>query len=268
MQSDASATAAIVASPATWNSAETKNKIPSHPQPKCEPFSHISPGLVIAFGKSIDAKPHRHTLWQLCLPTLSAELNGQPFDKAKVIPPNQSHQLQMEQGWIILAEPESRVGAAFSQLPTEFASQPNRTLGGLYHALAAQPELVNALKQQGYTISDSRIRKLQAQLDSCLSGHCLKPDKWRAKEIADWLALSESRFLHLAREQLGIAWRPYLLWRRLLCAVRAIKNGANTTQAAHLAGFSDAAHLSRTLKRTFGMTSSELLASFTLNKNK
>jgi len=39
-----------------------------------------------------------------------------------------------------------------------------------------------------------------------------------------------------------------------MCAVQAILNNTSATEAAHLAGFSDSAHLSRTFKNTFGMT--------------
>jgi len=60
--------------------------------------------------------------------------------------------------------------------------------------------------------------------------------------------------LHLFREQMGIAWRPYLLWRRTISAVEAILTGSSATEAAHLAGFSDSSHLSRTFRSLFGMS--------------
>ena len=72
--------------------------------------------------------------------------------------------------------------------------------------------------------------------------------------MANQLALSESRFLHLFSKELGIAWRPYLLWRRIICVIQALINGSSATDAAHLAGFSDSAHLSRTFRNNFGMT--------------
>lgn len=128
--------------------------------------------------------------------------------------------------------------------------------------LAQFPKLAAAIKANPYQCRDQRLLKLLARLDNCFTGECLKPEQWRAREVANWLAISESRFLHLVKAELGIAWRPYLLWRRLLCAVQAVKHGQNATEAAHLAGFSDSAHLSRTIKSTFGMTSKQLLSSF------
>ncbi|MEL7400001.1 MAG: AraC family transcriptional regulator, partial [Pseudomonadota bacterium] len=108
----------------------------------------------------------------------------------------------------------------------------------------------------GLTIDrlDPRLQHLLQQLDGCLEGNCLTPEHWLAAEVSANLALSESRFLHLFRQQMGIAWRPYLLWRRLLCAVQQMAHGLSATAAAHQAGFADSAHLSRTFRSTFGMT--------------
>jgi AraC family transcriptional regulator len=70
--------------------------------------------------------------------------------------------------------------------------------------------------------------------------------------------LSTSRFTHLFRQQTGLSLTRYLLWTRLLTAVAVIAQGANTTAAAHQAGFADLAHMSRTFRQTFGVMPSEL----------
>ena len=91
-------------------------------------------------------------------------------------------------------------------------------------------------------------------MDDCIAGKCVKPDVWRAHEVATQLSLSTSRFLHLFREQMGIPWRRYLLWRRIICAIQSMLAGCSATDAAFATGFSDSAHLSRTFKSNFGMT--------------
>jgi AraC-like DNA-binding protein len=53
--------------------------------------------------------------------------------------------------------------------------------------------------------------------------------------------------------------RPYLRWLRLQQALSGIARGANLTEAAHAAGFSDSAHLSRSFRSTFGIAPSALL---------
>ncbi|GAA3166468.1 hypothetical protein GCM10020001_109770 [Nonomuraea salmonea] len=43
-----------------------------------------------------------------------------------------------------------------------------------------------------------------------------------------------------------------MLWMRLRLALYALADGATLTDAAHAAGFSDAPHLSRTIRRMMG----------------
>jgi AraC-like DNA-binding protein len=77
-------------------------------------------------------------------------------------------------------------------------------------------------------------------------------------KLAGIAGLSESRLMHAFTESLGIALRPYILWLRLQHACRELSNGASVTEAAVRAGFSDAAHLSRTFRRMLGTTPSEI----------
>lgn len=75
--------------------------------------------------------------------------------------------------------------------------------------------------------------------------------------IAAAVSLSPGRFAHLFREQTGLAVRRYLLWLRLRDAIEEVAGGSSLTEAAHAAGFSDAAHLTRTFRRMFGVAPSE-----------
>lgn len=70
--------------------------------------------------------------------------------------------------------------------------------------------------------------------------------------------LSPSRLRHLFVEQTGLAFKTYLLWRRLVRALDTYSQGSSLTEAAHDAGFSDSAHFSRAFKRTFGAPATTL----------
>lgn len=70
--------------------------------------------------------------------------------------------------------------------------------------------------------------------------------------------LSSERYRHLFVEALGLPYRRYLLWRRVLWAFVALKQGDDVTTAAHAAGFADAAHFARTLKGMFGITATQI----------
>jgi len=228
-------------------------------------FVEIKPGYILAYGEAIDAETHSHPLWQLCLPLGEAELNDTVFTGGFIINPGEKHKVSMPCGWILLAEPESLLGEFLSKLDrSELPSVKEEgtdkdSFIGLWSDTKIK-ELLNTPKT--ICITHSKIQSLVNMLDSCFEGGCIKPEHWRARQVAESLAISESRFLHLVKEQVGIAWRPYLLWRRLLCAVREIMNGKSATEAAYIAGFSDSAHLSRTIKNTFGMTLTSLLISF------
>jgi AraC-like DNA-binding protein len=78
------------------------------------------------------------------------------------------------------------------------------------------------------------------------------------ESLARLVGLSPSRLMHAFTTSIGTPLRPYLAWLRLQRAAAAIVGGASLVTAAHDAGFSDAAHMTRTFRRMFGMTPSSL----------
>ncbi|MEO6004496.1 MAG: helix-turn-helix domain-containing protein [Opitutus sp.] len=71
--------------------------------------------------------------------------------------------------------------------------------------------------------------------------------------------LSPSRFAHLFKQQLGLPFRRYLLWRKVTRAMLVIGREGTATAAAHAADFADAAHLTRTFCQMFGIPPSVFL---------
>jgi AraC-like DNA-binding protein len=78
--------------------------------------------------------------------------------------------------------------------------------------------------------------------------------------LAEIAGLSASRFMHVFTASVGVPMRPYILWLRLQRACGELMKGANATEAAHSAGFSDAAHMTRTFRRMLGTTPAEVVA--------
>jgi AraC-like DNA-binding protein len=79
------------------------------------------------------------------------------------------------------------------------------------------------------------------------------------EEAAELVHLSPGRFAHLFKEQLGLPYRRYLLWRKLLRAMLAIGRESNIAAAAHASDFADAAHLTRTFHQMFGIPPSVMM---------
>lgn len=73
------------------------------------------------------------------------------------------------------------------------------------------------------------------------------------RRISSDVRLSEGRLSRLFRRDLGLPYRPYRRWRRVQQAFLLMKKGANLTEAAIGAGFSDSAHFSRTIRNLFGV---------------
>jgi AraC-like DNA-binding protein len=72
------------------------------------------------------------------------------------------------------------------------------------------------------------------------------------RELSARVNLSAGRLTHLFSDRIGVSIRYYRLWRRMRDALGLIAADRNFTDAAHAAGFADAAHLSRTFRRMFG----------------
>jgi len=86
------------------------------------------------------------------------------------------------------------------------------------------------------------------------------PGRVRLADVARAVRLSESRLSHLFTSELGLPFRPYVLWARLRAALPPVSAGASLTEAAHAAGFADSAHLTRVVRRMMGRPPSALTA--------
>jgi AraC-like DNA-binding protein len=84
------------------------------------------------------------------------------------------------------------------------------------------------------------------------------PGSLRSRDLARGACLSEDRFLHLFKEQLGITLRHYIIHQRLLRATADILAGSSVTRAAIDAGFVDSAHFSRRFFALAGFPPSRL----------
>ncbi|MCY1205390.1 YSIRK-targeted surface antigen transcriptional regulator [compost metagenome] len=77
-------------------------------------------------------------------------------------------------------------------------------------------------------------------------------------ELSEVACLSPSRLTHLFREQAGVSIKNYLLWAKVRRSVQQFAGGRPLAEIALDGGFADAAHMSRTFQRSFGLPPSFL----------
>jgi AraC-like DNA-binding protein len=103
------------------------------------------------------------------------------------------------------------------------------------------------------------VRKVLPVIREELDGH----RRVSLKRMAAIVGLSDSRLMHVFTTSVGIPLRRYILWLRLQRAYgEMMMLGATLTEAAHRAGFADAAHMSRTTKRMCGANTKAALKTF------
>ncbi|HJZ75362.1 MAG TPA: helix-turn-helix transcriptional regulator [Vicinamibacterales bacterium] len=111
-------------------------------------------------------------------------------------------------------------------------------------------------------LNETRPRRIEPRVRRVLRylrREGLERNRVSLSRLAEIAQLSPSRLMHVFTQSLGIPLRPYLLWLRVQVSAGALVSGHSVTEAAHLAGFADAAHLTRTFRRTLGTTPRELV---------
>lgn len=77
--------------------------------------------------------------------------------------------------------------------------------------------------------------------------------------LAERACVSYYRLSHLFTQEMGVSLRQYQSSFKVIVAVRMLGEGMSLTDAAHAAGFSDSAHLSRVWTKAFGAPPSYFL---------
>jgi AraC-like DNA-binding protein len=102
---------------------------------------------------------------------------------------------------------------------------------------------------------DHRIKRVLRALPNRLA----EAEAVSLNAVAASVGLSPSRFMHLFTTSVGVPLRPYVLWLRLQCGAGELARGRSVADAAYAAGFSDAAHFTRTFRRMIGATPRQVL---------
>lgn len=200
----------------------------------------LAEDFALLFGKAGVTSQHAHYAHQVLLSTTSpitVHVEGkQVTDRCVLIPSMQRH--------AILEAPE----LLFTVYAEPLAMSGGTLQAKVMQADASLPALADAIRGARAPVGlDPRVARALASVDALLAS------KVSAKNLADNVHVSLSQLERLMGAQVGLPVRRLVLWRRLRLAIALVLEGQPLTSAAHLAGFSDSAHFSRTMRATFGV---------------
>lgn len=239
---------------------------------------YLWPHRALYLGLSPDNELHRHHAAQLCV-SLDAPLTvWQANEKAPsamtgvLIPPDLPHRIDAGSSRILALylEPESeecvRLLAPLqkdSSVELVSISPEHESIDALRHladvGAAAGLAWNTCMQALGLGSSPPRPAERDARVDAVIGiirsqlGRNVSVD-----ELAGKVNLSQSRLIHLFSRDVGIPIRRFAVWWRMREAINRVSGGASLTEAAHAAGFSDAAHMSNTFRQMFGFAPSSL----------
>ena len=83
-------------------------------------------------------------------------------------------------------------------------------------------------------------------------------NKISCQKVANAVYLSQSRFSHLFKQQIGMTFSAYIIYQRLMYVYTQILKGESITAASISAGFSSSAHFADANRRIFGISASSI----------
>lgn len=231
----------------------------------------LDAGLILYVGPGAAADEHAHNAVQLvwCLDgTFTVTIDGKRREQSAVlIPAHATHELDASGRLIALLLVESH-GARGVALAATAQAYAGREIGGELegsafpredqqaHDVAAWCDTV--LEAIGVTARRGAISSVARRVIEFIEQHL--DGVPRVSDVAVKLGLSATRITHLFSSEVGMPFRRFVLWTRIKRAAAEHRSGGDLTTAAIAAGFSDAAHFSRTFRSMFGLSPSLVLA--------
>ena len=218
--------------------------------------AHHAMHVLLARAGTLQVRTDEGSSWQACAGIVSA--------------PNALHAVDARNLDILLVfvDPESDVGRSLCS--TIEGRLRHLTAGERDELVDAGTDPMHIMGEGGIPWTTRTLRVLRAAVGSPRQVH---PGVRRllrmlpnmpvrgaipVEDLAGSVGLSTGRFMHVFEESIGIPLRPYLLWLKLQRAAGAVAAGESLMKAAHGAGFSDAAHMTRTFRRMLGVPPSAL----------
>jgi len=246
----------------------------------------VWPAALILWGPGESSSLHRHHCVQLLL-ALRGDLRIREAARrrwiacgAAVVLPDAPHEVRAPRAVVLIGcfDPESELGAALLERALRLTATPASKPSAIMHMpdsrvrqwrkALGDPASLDAHRVERWlrdSLLESRnhqrrlhpgVRRVLRALRERIADY----DEASLEELAKLGRLSSSRLMHVFTRSVGVPLRPYVRWLRLQRAAAELTTGSSVTDAAHAAGFADAAHLTRTFREMFGATPSAIAA--------
>ncbi|WP_067814327.1 AraC family transcriptional regulator [Nocardia inohanensis] len=240
----------------------------------CCPTVWLWAGQALYAGAALDLAPHSGSVWCLAVgvdgPFTVRVGDGAPLvARSALIPPRTTHQLVADGRMIFcyLDPASDRAAAGRNRM------QWRDTIGSGHGEEAELIRLGARLLatepgEGGDDLACDWLERAAPGSAGAVDPRIAEAAQWiradpagsvGAGELAARLYLSESRFLHLFRRELGTSLRRYRVWIRLLHAAALLDTGCDLTTAAIESGFATPSHLAHRFRTTFGLSAGKLL---------
>lgn len=218
-------------------------------------------GWAVYAGDAADQTPHAHAAVQIAISetgplTINLAGGAAISGGAMIIAPLVRHRLLAAEGPVALIYLDAKTAFARKLIgllhPATIGPIPEPFRMALGRDAKQMPSVLEALVN-----SDVASIAPDPRLVRALASLATDRNVGAVARAARAVGLSSARLRALAQAQLHMPLSQWVLWRKLEMASRAIAAGEGLAQAAIAGGFADQAHLSRVMRRMFGVTPGE-----------
>jgi AraC-like DNA-binding protein len=220
---------------------------------KYRPRPRYSAQLVLPFSDTLRVRLRRGAMWHRCA--------------AVFAPPQTWLEIATCGGPLVIGfvDPESEVAAAPDRPNGSRVAAVPETVVERWRRALGDPKTLETGRLDAWarlelaTPTHQSIHPGVRRVVTYIRGQGLERHGTSLARLAQVAQLSPSRLMHVFTESLGIPLRPYLSWLRLQHASAALASRHTVTEAAYIAGFADAPHLTRTVRQILGVTPRQLM---------
>jgi len=233
---------------------------------------------------------HAHAFYhvnRVCRGAVRFEIDGKEYEAGEgtvfALPPHRPHRLYSPEGYsqigvdILCGEDPHGISTALAQICTGFVSaktdQPTEPLYERVHALLAEPTQWNMMRLAN--LAEAQVLDLtegvrQAECDPFAAAFTEMlarndPCTLRLGDMCRLLGISRTQLERRAQKAFGCGASEYCARLRYEKICTLLLGGATLDEAARLAGFCDAPHLSKFFRARCGMPPGEYRRRFSVN---